>query len=138
QHNFNNFLLYEESYSNWDSFSAFREVIVDSEYLFAGSSGNQQALGGGVGDRASQSVVGQLDYNYASQYMFACKFRYAGSSRFPEGSRFGFFPSVSAAWRIDQEAFMDNVTLLSNLKLRASYGEMGDDNAAGNYPPALG
>src|SRR3546814_16644103 len=70
--------------------------------------------------------------------MFAFKFRYDGSSRYPKGNRFGFFPSVSAAWRIDQEAFMDNVDLLSNLKIRASYGEMGDDNAAGNYPPVLG
>src|SRR5690606_7319226 len=75
---------------------------------------------------------------YASKYMFAFKFRYDGSSRFPKGSRFGFFPSFSGAWRIDQESFMDNVNFLSNLKLRASYGEMGDDNSAGNYPPALG
>src|SRR5690606_34616198 len=138
QHNFNNFLLYEETFSNWDSFSAFREVFVDSEYLFAGSDANQRALGGGVGDRSSKSLVGQLDYNYASKYMFAFKFRYDGSSRFPKGSRFGFFPSFSGAWRIDQESFMDNVNFLSNLKLRASYGEMGDDNSAGNYPPALG
>src|SRR5690606_9189288 len=123
--------------SDWDSFSAFREVFVDSEYLFAGSAGNQQALGGGVGDRSSKSLVGQLDYNYASKYMFAFKFRYDGSSRFPKGSRFGFFPSFSGAWRIDQESCMDNVNFLSNLKIRASYGEMGDDNSAGNYPPAL-
>ncbi len=138
-HNFNNFLLYEETYSNWDSFSAFREVYVDSEYLFAGSAANQQALGGGIGDRSSKSMVGQLDYNYASKYMFAFKFRYDGSSRFPEGKRFGFFPSLSGAWRISEEQFAkDHFAFLSNLKLRASYGEMGDDNAAGNYPPALG
>ena len=137
-HNFNNFLLYEETYSDWDSFSAYREVMVDSEYLFAGSDANQRALGGGVGDRSSKSLVGQIDYNYAAKYMFAFKFRYDGSSRFPKGSRFGFFPSFSGAWRIDQESFMDNVNFLSNLKLRASYGEMGDDNSAGNYPPALG
>lgn len=139
QHNFNNFLLYEETFSNWDSFSAFRELYVDSEYLFAGSTANQQALGGGVGDRSSKSMVGQLDYNYASKYMFAFKFRYDGSSRFPEGKRFGFFPSLSGAWRISEEQFAkDNFAFLSNLKLRASYGEMGDDNAADNYPPALG
>ncbi|GGC23984.1 SusC/RagA family TonB-linked outer membrane protein [Parapedobacter defluvii] len=138
-HNFNNFLLYEETYSNWDSFSAFREMHVDSEYLFAGADANQRAQGGGVGDRSSKSMVGQIDYNYASKYMFAFKFRYDGSSRFPEGKRFGFFPSVSGAWRVSQENFMkDNVDFVNELKIRASYGEMGDDNAAGNYPPTLG
>lgn len=138
KHNFNNFLIYEETYSSWNSFSAYRELMINSEYLFAGEDENQRATGGDIGDRASKSLVGQIDYNYAGKYMFAFKFRYDGSSRFPEGSRFGFFPSLSAAWRLDQEAFMDDVTVLSNLKLRASYGEMGDDRSAGNYPPATG
>src|SRR3546814_15626679 len=83
QHNFNNFLLYEETFSNWDSFSAFREVMVDSEYLFAGSEANQRALGGGLGDRSSKSVVGQLDYHYASKYMSAFKSLSDASSRYP-------------------------------------------------------
>ena len=139
EHNFNNFLIYEESYSSWDSFRAYRELMVESEYLFAGEDKNQSATGGGVGDRANKSLVGQLDYNYSGKYMFAFKFRYDGSSRFPEGSRFGFFPTVSAAWRLSEESFIqDNVAFLSNLKLRASYGEMGDDSSAGTYPPTTG
>lgn len=138
-HNFNNFLIYEENYNSWDSFSAYRELMIDSEYLFAGEDKNQRAIGGGVGDRANKSVIGQLDYNFATKYMFAFKFRYDGSSRFPEGSRFGFFPTVAAAWRITQEDFMrDNLPVVSELKIRASYGEMGDDSSAGNYPPATG
>lgn len=139
QHNFNNFLLYEETFSNWDSFSAYRDVFVDSEYLFAGEDLNQRAIGGGIGDQTSKSLVGQLDYNYAGKYMFAFKFRYAGSSRFPEGKRFGFFPTLSGAWRISEERFVkDNFAFLSNLKLRASYGEMGDDSSADTYPPMIG
>lgn len=138
-HNFNNFLIYEENYSTWDSFSAYRELMVNSEYLFAGEDKNQRAIGGGIGDRANKSLVGQLDYNYASKYMFAFKFRYDGSSRFPEGSRFGFFPTVSAAWRLSEESFMkDNLTFVSEFKVRGSYGEMGDDSSAGNYPPTTG
>ncbi len=138
-HNFNNFLVYEETYNTWDSFSAYRELMVDSEYLFAGEDRNQRAVGGGIGDRASKSLVGQLDYNYMMKYMFAFKFRYDGSSRFPEESRYGFFPSVSAAWRISQEDFMrDRLDFLSEFKLRGSYGEMGDDSSAGNYPPTTG
>lgn len=139
QHNFNNFLVYEEIYNSWDSFSAYRELMVKSEYLFAGEDKNQRALGGGVGDRAVKSLIGQVDYHYAGKYMLAFKFRYDGSSRFPQGNRYGFFPTASAAWRVSEEGFIkDNLQAVSNLKLRASYGEMGDDSAAGNYPPATG
>ena len=138
-HNFNSFLIYEETYSNWDSFNAYRELMVDSEYLFAGEDKNQRATEGEVADRASKSLIGQMDYNYSGKYMFAFKFRYDGSSRFPDGSRFGFFPTLSAAWRLSEESFIkDNISSLSNLKLRASYGEMGDDGSAGNYPPSTG
>ncbi len=138
-HNFNNFLVYEEIYNSWDSFSAYRELMVNSEYLFAGEDKNQRAIGGGIGDRAVTSLIGQLDYNYASKYMFAFKFRYDGSSRFPEENRFGFFPTASAAWRISEENFMrDNLSFFSEFKLRGSYGEMGDDSSAGNYPPRTG
>jgi len=138
-HNFNSFLIYEETYSNWDSFNAYRELMVDSEYLFAGEDKNQRATEGEVADRASKSLIGQMDYNYNGKYMLAFKFRYDGSSRFPDGSRFGFFPTLSAAWRLSEESFIkDNISSLSNLKLRASYGEMGDDGSAGNYPPSTG
>lgn len=138
-HNFNSFLIYEETYNSWDSFNAYRELMVDSEYLFAGEDKNQRATEGEIADRASKSLVGQLDYDFRGKYMFAFKFRYDGSSRFPDGSRFGFFPSVSAAWRLSEESFIkDNIAFLSNLKLRGSYGEMGDDSSAGNYPPTTG
>jgi len=138
RHNFNNFLLYEEGYGAWDGFGARREVLVDSDHLFAGEAANQLAQGYGVGDRSNKSLVGQLDYNYAAKYMAAFRFRYDGSSRFPKGSRFGFFPSASAAWRISEESFLKDNPFASELKLRASYGEMGDDSSAANYPPATG
>ena len=138
-HNFNSFLIYEETYSSWDSFSAYRELMVDSEYLFAGEDKNQRANEGEVADRASKSLVGQLTYDYSGKYMIDFKFRYDGSSRFPDGSRFGFFPAISAGWRLSEESFMkDNFSFLTNLKLRGSYGEMGDDSSAGNYPPSTG
>jgi TonB-linked SusC/RagA family outer membrane protein len=134
-HNVNGLLLFEENYSTWDSFSAFRELMVNSEYLFAGEDQNQKASGGGVGDRLNQSVVGKLGYDFSGRYMVDFQFRYDGSSRFPEGSRWGFFPSVSAGWRISEESFLKEKTdYLTNLKLRASYGKMGDDSSASNYP----
>ena len=90
-------------------------------------------------DRASKSLVGSVTYDYDKKYLLDFKFRYDGSSRFPEGSRFGFFPAVSAGWRLSEEGFFkNNIDFISELKLRASYGEMGDDASAGNYPPTLG
>ena len=139
EHNLNSFLIYEEIYSNWNSFRAFRELMIDSEYLFAGEDKNQSATGGDIGDRASRSLIGQLSYDYSGKYLFDFKFRYDGSSRFPYGSRFGFFPAVSLGWRLSEEGFIkNNLPIISNLKLRASYGEMGDDSAADNYPPSTG
>ena len=139
KHDIKSFLIFEEAYSNWDSFSAYRELMIASEYLFAGEDLNQRAQGGLPGDRLSKSLIGSFNYDFSGKYLFDFKFRYDGSSRFPKGSRWGFFPSFSAGWRLSEENFIrDNISMISNLKLRASYGEMGDDASASNYPPTLG
>jgi TonB-linked SusC/RagA family outer membrane protein len=139
KHDFKSFLIFEEAYSTWDSFTAYRELLIASQYLFAGEALNQNATGGTPGDRLSQSIIGSANYDYAGKYLFDFKFRYDGSSRFPQGKRWGFFPSLSAGWRLSEENFIkENLPMVSNLKLRASYGEMGDDGSASNYPPTLG
>ncbi|MBL7965844.1 MAG: TonB-dependent receptor [Prolixibacteraceae bacterium] len=139
KHDLKSFLIFEEAYSTWDNFSAYRELLIASKYLFAGEALNQTATGGTPGDRLSQSVIGSATYDYSGKYLVDFRFRYDGSSRFPEGKRWGFFPSVSAGWRMSEESFIkDNVPVISNLKLRASYGEMGDDGSAANYPPTMG
>jgi len=82
------------------------------------------------------SGFGTVNYNYDSRYLFTLTGRYDGTSRFGEDRRFGFFPSVSAAWRITQEDFVD-YDFLNELKLRASYGVTGNSDI-GNFPaPAL-
>jgi hypothetical protein len=139
KHDIKSFLIFEEAYSSWDNFSAYRELLIDSEYLFAGEALNQTATGGTPGDRLSQSAIGSFTYDYSGKYLVDFKFRYDGSSRFPKDSRWGFFPSISAGWRLSEESFIkDNIPVISNLKLRASYGEMGDDGSADNYPPTMG
>lgn len=80
----------------------------------------------------SQSYFGRVNYAFAGKYLFEANFRYDGSSRFAPGYRWGFFPSASAAWRVSEEPFMKSITALSDLKLRVSYGELGN-NAIGNY-----
>jgi TonB-linked SusC/RagA family outer membrane protein len=143
KHNISSFLYFEEAYTNNDQFSAYRELMINSQYLFAGEAANQLATGDNSGTNLvefeTKSLIGSLTYDYSGKYMCDFKFRYDGSSRFPKGSQWGFFPSISAGWRLSEESFMkDNLPMISNLKLRASYGEMGDDGSANNYPPTLG
>jgi len=79
----------------------------------------------------SRSIFGRATYAFDSRYLFEVNIRRDGSSRFAPKSRWGYFPSVSAAWRISEEDFMENVNI-DNLKLRASYGKLGN-NGIGNY-----
>lgn len=79
--------------------------------------------------------IGRVAYNYADKYSLEVSARYDGSMRFPEDSRWGFFPSVSGAWNVTDEGFMQNSSLLNtltHLKLRGSWGRLGFD-AAGNF-----
>lgn len=74
------------------------------------------------------SYFGRVNYNYKGRYLFTGTFRADGSSKFKEGNQWGYFPSVSAAWRVSDEAFLEGAkSWLSDLKLRASYGEAGNN-----------
>jgi TonB-linked SusC/RagA family outer membrane protein len=139
RHNVNSFLIYEQTYNQFDGFSAYRQTLVESPYLFAGEADRMIANGQIPYDRATKSLIGSVNYDFDRKYLIDFKFRYDGSSRFPEGSQFGFFPAISAGWRLGEEGFIKhNVDWISELKLRVSYGEMGDDGSAGNYPPTPG
>ena len=82
---------------------------------------------------AVRGVFMRINYNYSDRYLFEMNGRYDGSSKFPHDSRFKFFPSFSAAWRLSEESFMaDTRSWLDNLKIRASYGSIGNQNVA-NY-----
>lgn len=74
----------------------------------------------------------RLNYSYAGKYMITATARADGSSRFAEGERWGWFPSVALAWRMSEEKFMKNINWLDNLKLRLSYGVTGNNNV-GDY-----
>src|SRR5690606_574552 len=69
------------------------------------------------------SYFGRVNYSYMDRYLLEGIFRYDGSSRFAPGYRWGFFPGVSAGWKIDHEPFFDNVNHIDQLKLRASVGQ---------------
>jgi iron complex outermembrane receptor protein len=79
------------------------------------------------------SDFGRLNYSYNDKYLLQASIRRDGSSVFGKNNRWGYFPSVGAAWRISQEDFMKSVSVLSDLKLRASYGETGNAFGFGAY-----
>lgn len=79
------------------------------------------------------SFFGRLNYNFNDRYLFQFTFREDGSSKFGADSRWGFFPSVAVGWRISEEPFFPKNTVISNLKFRASWGQLGNENALGQY-----
>ena len=79
------------------------------------------------------SYYGRLNYDYNDKYLLTAILRTDGSSRFGVNNRWGLFPSVSAAWRISKEGFMQDVTLVNDLKLRLSYGSNGNSSGIGNF-----
>ena len=78
------------------------------------------------------SAFGRISYNYNSRYLFSGTLRADGSSKFARGNKWGYFPSASAAWRISEEAFMEDLDFLDNLKLRVGYGTSGNNNIDSN------
>lgn len=130
-HTIDALLLYEERYKYDYNFNARREFEIPVPYLFAGNSTNQQGNGSGLNEYAAKALVGKFNYDYLSKYLFEFSFRYDGSSKFPKNKQWGFFPSVSLGWRLSEEGFIKkNLSFIQNLKLRTSYGILGDDGAA--------
>ncbi|WP_345243311.1 TonB-dependent receptor [Nibrella saemangeumensis] len=85
-----------------------------------------------IGTEALYSLFGRVDYSYNGKYLLNATLRRDGSSKFARDVRYGNFPSLSVGWRISQEPFMQDVKFISDLKLRAGYGVVGNDQIDGN------
>jgi TonB-linked SusC/RagA family outer membrane protein len=79
------------------------------------------------------SYFARLNYEFGGKYLFSAIARYDGSGNFPPGEQFGFFPGVSAGWRVSEEEFLKGNRVISNLKIRAGYGKVGNPNNAGRF-----
>lgn len=110
-----------------EGFFAFRRNYISAavDQLFAGGS-LQQNTGGSAYERARLGYYGRAQYNYKERYLAEFIWRYDGSYIFPESQRFGFFPGILAGWNISNEDFF-NVSFINYLKLRGSFGQMGND-----------
>jgi len=128
-HRVSAFVAYEQMTDDdnffWAQRLGFASAQIDQ--LFAGSENRSQwNNSGGATQNARQNYFGRLSYDFSEKYLFGFNFRYDGSPIFPKETRWGFFPGLSAGWVVSNEAFMaDNI--VSNMKLRASWGKLGND-----------
>ncbi len=116
-------------------FSGYKEdfIVLNPNYMWPDAGvGDAQAYGSG-GGYSLISFFGKANYSYADRYLISLTLRYDGSSRFGKNNRFAFFPSVSVGWRLSQEPFMAKAsTWLDDLKIRASWGQTGNQDIATN------
>ena len=111
---------------SWLSGKAYDFAVLNPDYMWPNSAvGEAEAYGSGEG-YTLVSFFGKVNYTYADRYLASVTMRYDGSSRFGRNNRYGTFPSVSLGWRISEEPFMKRMEWLDNLKLRASWGQTGN------------
>lgn len=137
KHNFDVLLGQEITVSGSETLDVtarYFQKDITPEKMFASLASNSGETGSqiissakGTPDKMS-SFFGRLNYRYGERYLLTFTMRADGSSKFARGNRWGYFPAAAAAWRISEESFMENTKdWLSNLKIRASYGEAGNN-----------
>lgn len=144
---YTNYLFTLADKHNFTLMAGYQEEDSDYSYMKNSITGlystTNPNVGMGTGDKtvvdtrngwATRGFFGRINYDYDGRYLLELNGRYDGSSRFASGHRWGFFPSVSVGWNISREAFMSSLTdVVSNLKLRASYGLLGNQAGAALY-----
>ena len=111
-----------------------RYDLIDDSLTSVDAATTDGPIGGNYTEWSMRSFFGRLNLNWADKYLLEANLRADGSSKFAPDHRWGYFPSVSGAWRISQEGFMKgSASWLSNLKLRLSYGTLGNNATTTNY-----
>lgn len=134
KHGFNAFMGYEQTTTDKTETYAYRRDLLSDQLdqIFTGSTKGQNATGSAYQD-GRESYLGRVAYNYDNKYFAEVSARYNGSFNFPSSSRWGLFPAISAGWKISEENFFkDNIKGIDQLKIRASWGKMGNDDMRSN------
>ena len=131
-HEFSVLLGHSIQSTRWDKNESSKQGFpTDNIYEMDGGTQNDKVTGSAE-EASLQSFFGRVNYNYGGRYLFEMNMRRDGSSRMPKKNRYANFPSFSGAWLLSNEAFMQNVKFLNSLKLRASWGKLGNQEI-GNY-----
>jgi TonB-linked SusC/RagA family outer membrane protein len=124
RHSLSALVGYTQQRDNYKEIFAHTEGI-NGEYWVQQNGTTSPRTNGFLNQRALASWLGSINYTFADKYLIQLNARRDGSSIFEQGNQYGVFPSASVGWRIGKESFMTGVPAISDLKLRASYGEVG-------------
>jgi len=115
--------------TRYDDLTGYRKSLPNGELeQINPGSADGQTTSGTANEYDLISYFGRFNYSYKDKYLFEANIRRDGSSRFPEGQKWGTFPSFSAGWRISSEEFMRKINFFQDLKVRGSWGKLGNDN----------
>ena len=135
-HNIHALAGYQEWYYYSNSSGGELKGLVDESVNLPSSAADMVSISGSASDRSTRSWFGRLNYDYRGRYLAEANLRIDGNSRYSSRRRWGHFPSLSAGWRLSEEPFMEGTRRwLDNLKIRASWGQLGNDGGTGvgNY-----
>ena len=124
--------------SHWENLTGSRQYFSPDydNILYGLNGGNSSGLRGnsqGLSEWSIMSYLGRIAYNYDSKYYLTVNMRADGSSKLAPGHRWGYFPSASAAWRISGEEFMQDVDWINDLKIRAGWGQQGNQGGLSDH-----
>jgi TonB-linked SusC/RagA family outer membrane protein len=126
----------QELYNNMDSWASASELYSDAVPSLSLAYGSNRNVGDGASQLAIRGGFGRINYNYNEKYLLELNGRYDGTSRFLKDVRHKFYPGISAGWVVSRESFWTPLESAVNfLKLRGSYGSLGDQSAVGGYYP---
>ena len=135
KHSINVMVTHEAQASTWKNVGGTRTGFLTNDILdLAAGDALTSSNSGGSGEWAMESYLGRVNYNYDNRYIVMGTVRRDGSANFGQENKWGFFPSVSAAWRVSQEKFF-NIPAISDLKLRFETGVTGNQGGGGIYSP---
>lgn len=130
---------HEAQESGWENISASRTGFVSNQVVDINlGDSNSATNGGGQGEWAMESYFGRLNYSFADKYILQAAIRTDGSVNFGADKKWGTFPSASAAWRISEESFMQDISFITDLKLRVETGLTGNQGNTSYYGPLVG
>ena len=131
--------------NRWEYSNIERRNFASAEITTPGAGSEIVGASAGKSEKTNASFISRVNYDYKNRYLLTANFRADGSSNFGPNNKWGYFPSFSAGWRISSESFLENADAISELKLRAGWGIVGNDNvgsyaylarvgSGGNYP----